>query len=208
MGVRYSPLRRKKLEQILQYKDTILEIKADEFLESPRDWDNMGTMAYSHSQYNLGDEKIDNTWEQYLESKDIESKDLAVILPLYIYDHSGISMTCGDRVYPYNDSWDSSMVGFIYVTKQKLREEFHVKKISKKIIEKAVKILKGEVKTFDQYLQGDVYGFVISKISKCDMNHEHKEHVDSCWGFYGYDMNKNGMKDHIPDFERFKEITQ
>ncbi len=196
------------MKQILQYKDTVLEITQDEFLDSPRDCDNIGTMAYAHSQYNLGDEKIDDSWEKYMESKGIEQKDLAVCLPLYIYDHSDISMTCGDRVYPYDDPWDSSMVGFIYVTKQKLCKEFNTKRISKKIIEKAEKILKDEIKIFDQYLQGDVYGFVISKISKCDMNHEHKEYVDSCDGFYGHNMEENGMKDHIPDFEKFKEITQ
>jgi len=100
------------MKQILQYKDTILEIKADELVESPRDWDNLGIMVYSHPNYCLGDEKIEDTWEQYLESKEIQQKDLAVCLPLYIYEHGGVSMACGNRVYPYNDSWDSSMVGF------------------------------------------------------------------------------------------------
>jgi hypothetical protein len=38
-------------------------------------------------------------------------------------------------------------------------------------------VLAGEVKTFDQYLRGDVYGYVVTDP---DGNE-----VDSCWGLYG-----------------------
>ena len=41
---------------------------------------------------------------------------------------------------------------------------------------KVEEVLKAEVKVFDKYLTGQVYGYVIED--------EEEEHVDSCWGFY------------------------
>ena len=32
------------------------------------------------------------------------------------------------------------------------------------------------------------------------------EEIDSCWGFYGYDPETNGISDDIPNFERFEKI--
>ena len=67
---------------------------------------------------------------------------------------------------------------------------------------RAEEMLEGEVKTFDQYLTGDVYGFVISQVAECgECGHEEKEHLDSCWGFYGRDWNNNGMAGHIEEPE-------
>ena len=42
-----------------------------------------------------------------------------VVLPLYLYDHSGITMSC-DLTYPYNDRWDSGQVGWIYASHQRV----------------------------------------------------------------------------------------
>lgn len=154
-----------------------LEIFQDESPESPRSWDNLGTMICFHSRYNLGDKHNYSREEgqELLKGKDIIS------LPLYLYDHSGITMnTTG-----FSCGWDSGCVGFIYVTKETIRKEYGVKRITKEIIEKVTKVLKGEVETYDQYLTGDVYGYRVSKVEKCDKGHEHDEEVDSCWGFYG-----------------------
>jgi hypothetical protein len=109
-----------------------------------------------------------------------KGKDI-ISLPLYLYDHSGITMnTTG-----FSCRWDSGCVGFIYVTKEQVRKEYNVKRITKDIVDKVTKVLQGEVKTYDQYLTGDVYGYRISKVEVCDKGCEHKEEVDSCWGYYG-----------------------
>lgn len=60
-----------------------------------------------------------------------------------------------------------------------------------------------EVKTFDQYLRGEIYGFIIETVDG--------EHLDSCWGFYGEDPEENGMKDHIEEkyhylFEKLEDV--
>ena len=160
-----------------------LKIKHDELSESPREWDNLGTMVCFHRRYTLGDKHDFSTPDDF---QDTVTHRNAVILPLYLYDHGGITI----RTAPFSCPWDSGQVGWIYVSKEKIREEYSCKQITKDVIEKVEKVLEAEVKTYDQFLTGDVYGFVIED--------EDGQDVDSCWGFYGYDWETNGIKDYIP----------
>jgi len=145
-------------------------------IESPRDWDNLGTMVCFHKRYVLGDKhnlraEDFSGWseiEEYLEKEE----DAAITLPLYLYDHSGITM----RTHPFSCPWDSGQVGFIYVTKDKVQEEYGVKRISKKLRQRVEGYLENEVKTYDRYLTGQVYGYTIEDADGND--------IDSCWGFY------------------------
>ena len=61
--------------------------------------------------------------------------------------------------------------------------------MSKQLRETVIRLLKAEVNTYDQYLTGDIWGFVISD--------ENEEHVNSCWGFYGYDYCESEAQDMI-----------
>ena len=157
-----------------------IEIIQDEQPESPREWDNLGTMVCFHNNYNLGDEHLydHNDYQGWEDMKRaiIRNENAGVILPLYLYDHSGITMnTTG-----FHCPWDSGQVGFIYISKEKMRYEYSKKRISKQLIERVAGYLKSEVKTYDQYLTGDVYGY-------CITDTETDEETDSCWGFYGSD---------------------
>lgn len=178
--------------------DTLkLVIIQDDMVESPREWDNLGTMVCWHRRYDLGDEQIKHPddWIRSLVNADDDEEitdvwDEAykqyVILPLYLYDHSGITM----RTYPFGCPWDSGQVGYIYCEKGK--EGLSDERIKEVLI--------GEVETYDQFLTGDVYGFVLYKKTKCnECGHVEEENEDSCWGFYGTNWKENGMLDHIPD---------
>lgn len=97
-----------------------------------------------------------------------------IALPLFLYDHSGITMnTTG-----FHCPWDSGQVGWIYVSREDVLKEYSRKRMSRKLRDKVEQILRGEVETYDQYLRGDVYGYVIRKDDETE---------DSCWGFYGMD---------------------
>lgn len=96
-----------------------------------------------------------------------------VILPLYLYDHSGITISTG----PFSCPWDSNQVGFIYATPEMIRKCYEVKRITKAIRTKVEECMQAEVTIYDQFLTGDVYGFRIED--------ERGEDLDSCWGFYG-----------------------
>ena len=113
----------------------------------------------------------------------IENENVHTILPLYLYDHSGISMnTTG-----FSCNWDSGRVGFIFISKKKMLEEYGGKIVTQKLKDRVTEYLKGEVETYDQYLTGDVYGYRVFKVETCDKGCEHEEELDSCWGFYGED---------------------
>ena len=196
------------LYKTLKANGKTLEIYQDEYPDNPRTtWDNMGTMICFHGRYDLGDKHEYNSndydnWDE-MENAIIKNEDVAVILPLYLYDHSGITMnTTG-----FSCRWDSGQVGFIIVSRETLRKEYGVKRITKKVIEKATKVLLGEVETYDQYLTGDVYGYKLFNIVKCDLGHEHKEEIDSCWGFYGDNFDENGLFDHVGEKFLSKDLV-
>jgi len=151
-----------------------IEIFYDEDSESPREWDNLGTMICFHRRYSLGDK---HNFDSPSEARDfLKGKEIAIVLPLYLYDHSGVTMnTTG-----FDCPWDSGRVGWIYITKKKIRDEYSCKRMSKKIIKRVKGYLIDEVKTYDQYLRGDVYGFRITDT-------ETDEEIDSCWGIFGDD---------------------
>ena len=75
------------------------------------------------------------------------------------------------------DYFDSGRLGLIYCTKQAVAKEGIAD-------EDAAKALESEVKTYDTYIRGDVYGYRISKVTTCSEGHEHEEQLDSCWGYY------------------------
>lgn len=166
-----------------------LEISQDLDTESPRERDNLGTMVCFHRNYLLGDKhsyqsRDFNGWDD-LEKQIEKDHGPSLILPLYLFDHSGLSISTS----PFSCRWDSGQIGFIFVSKENIRKEYGKKIVSKKLRETAIGYLENEVKTYDQYLTGDVYGFQLFRDD---------EEIDSCWGFYGSDPKTNGMMDYIP----------
>lgn len=117
--------------------------------------------------------------ERVYEKRQASALENYVMLPLYLYDHSGITMSTGSFSCP----WDSGQVGFIYITMEKAREEWgekHNPGISdEEIRKKAIACLESEVKVYDDYLTGSVYGYVVAS--------DDGDHIDSCWGYFGSD---------------------
>lgn len=98
-----------------------------------------------------------------------------VILPLNLYDHSGISMSVTSFLgRAHHAEWDSGQVGWILATPKDIQKEYG--DLSPESYAKAKSLLEGEVKTYDLYLQGQCYGFRL---------YENGEERDSCWGFLG-----------------------
>ncbi|HOO12216.1 MAG TPA: hypothetical protein PK684_04600 [Bacillota bacterium] len=64
------------------------------------------------------DEFLDDAEEGELQDI-LDSLDKYIILPLYLYDHGGITM----RTNPFSCPWDSGQVGWIYASKQKFIDE-------------------------------------------------------------------------------------
>ena len=191
------------MEKIIgRYKVKVIQ---DSDPSSPREDDNMGTMVCFHNRYDLGDKHdYDHNdypgWEAMLRAID-KREDACIILPMFMLDHSGITVSTKD----FNDRWDSGQIGYIFVSKKKVREEYSVKRITKAIAEKACSVLEAEVETYDQYLRGDVYGFEIWKLGK--KSGKEKEMIDSCWGYYGEDECMKEGESNVPD-EVLPEVVE
>ena len=165
-----------------------LKIEQHTFLsESPREWDNLGTMVFLGRHSHLGDKHDIETVE---DANRIEERSIS--LPVYMYSHSGETIA----TTPFSCPWDSGKLGFIYVTHKRAMEHLGWKSITPKRKEKLLKYLEGEVETLDQYIRGDVYGFTYTN---------DKGEEDSCWGFYGDDF--DAIFDHIGEKkEDWKEV--
>lgn len=168
----------------VEYKGYVIKLYPDEDSESPRQWDNLGHMACFHRHYALGDNYQDrpdhcNDPDNFQEWVKEQGDEIAIILPLYLYDHSGITMWTQDGIRRYHQhyAWDGGQVGWIYVLKSDIRAAFNVKRISKKNLEHARQLLISEVQTYDKFLIGDVYGYKVFQ--------EDEETDLSCWGFFG-----------------------
>lgn len=168
----------------------LLKIVSDENPEDPRKWSNLGTMVCWHRRYRLGDRHEFGSPEEfwnYIEREGGQKN--FIILPLYLYDHSGLIMS--DR--PFDDPWDSGQVGWIYASHDKIRKEFGVKEVTPEVRQRVFNIFKAEIKEYNYYLQGRVYGFIAYSWTENGLEPE-----DSCWGFYGEDPSQNGLLDQIP----------
>lgn len=162
---------------------------------NPRDWSNLGTMVCGHRHYNLGDVQV--TSGERWEAPD----DVAVILSLGLIDHSGISMYVGGGAHPADPGgWDSGTVGVIYATSADLVREYG--EDTPETRAKADELLRLEVKTYDQYLMGEVYGWVVEKrqpACECCDHTPDPEHVESCWGYYNVDDAMDDAMHNVPD---------
>lgn len=177
----------------IDYKGYHIHINLDPDPINPRkEWDNQGTMICLHPRYELGDDHEQSLgkrlstdkfsgWdaiEKYLRQK----HDAKVILPVYLYEHGGLTMnTTG-----FSCSWDSGQVGFIFMSANKIRSEMNWKKLTSKRLELVVNNLRAEVEEYDQYLRGDCYGFTV------EAPDGHEVADDNVWGFMG-DIEKSGL---------------
>ena len=166
-----------------------LTVKQDIDPQSPREWDNLAKFICFHKRYSLGEKHeykpIDYANREELKAAIEKGEDVAVIMPIYLYDHSGICIA----TTPFDCPWDSMLVGWAVVSKEAVRKEYSCKRITKAIIAKATSVIECEVETYSQYLEGDVYGYEETDSEGND--------VGSCWGFFGSNPNENGMQDHI-----------
>lgn len=187
-----------------------LVIEQEESPEDPRSWDNLGTMLCYNRSYRLGDcntnretkEQLAEICHKYGKSdEEIDEMTLAEEvqfildqddicgLPLWLYDHSGISISARRQC-----SWDSSFVGLIFVEK-----DFYLAQMCLKDEEgwkeKAKKTLEGETEIYSDFLEGNVYQWTLYEpvvVIRQSMDgktlsreiDEEGEMIDSMGGFY------------------------
>jgi hypothetical protein len=219
-SMNYPDFRHDEIVIIEDYRDYRIAIITDIDSESPRNaYDQFGLLTLP--KYNL---------HEVEESKDVISRDIngdpfftgtsfnedskiflkynpGVLLPVYMYSHGNDTV----RTTPFSCQWDSNLAGYIFMPKSLILEEYYNSKthkkhkiFTKKAREWAEQQLLHELKEYDDYITGNVYGYSISKLnpeyipnpkdrsnpdnicnSTCSINEFSEERIEECWGFYG-----------------------
>jgi len=116
-----------------------------------------------------------------------------VILPLYLLDHSGITISTSD----FRDPWDSGQIGWVYAAKNAVLREYGGQSLTAEKRAKAENLMRGEVEYYCHYLRGDCMRFELYKNGKFE---------DSLWGFIGdFDQICKDIENNLP--EACKGIT-
>jgi hypothetical protein len=205
----------------IETKNYMLEVVYDYSPENPREWDNLGTIVAWHGRYNLSDENYsdirtfleEKTFHHFQTQEGLENatderlwvlfEKEYVWLPVYMYEHGNIALSTESFIgRALHAEWDSGQVGIVFVSKEKIRKEYGVKRVTKKILETVFKVLRAEVEIYSNYLDGNVYGFKLYKKDGEELLDE-----DSCFGFYGDDFVNNGMEYYMPK-EFLEELKQ
>jgi len=170
--------------EVFEHAGLTVELHYDEEPCSPREWENASVMVCWHPDYALGDFQVTNldgrgAVETRFERDDFRDLETLgrwlrlalgadVVLPLYLLDHSGLSIRAGSTFESDAQGWDTTMVGFVY-SSPAVRETCGTPD------ELAEKVCRGDVADYDNYLRGNVHGFVVRDGDTV---------LDSRWGFY------------------------
>lgn len=161
--------------KVVQYKGFDIKIEYCESPEfhSPADFDNLGTFVHSSYEYSF-DSSTDINVRNWSDSEIKELLDNSISVPVYIYDHSGISISTGSFSCP----WDSGLFGYYIVSKDKVKKEFGGNRISKKLKNQILKSLENEIVIWNDWVEGNIFKYSIF---------EDDELLDGCGGYYGDD---------------------
>lgn len=151
---------------------------------------NLGKIICFHGRYSMPQE-VDgistNDFNGWNEMRAYLEKHYKVVLPVYMYDHSGTTVnTTG-----FHCPWDSGQIGFIVASAADIRENFCVKRCSAKIVKSAEKTLKNEIKLWDMEMTGQTYWVELENLQTNE--------IESCGGYYGTEFTENGVLDFLTD---------
>lgn len=155
--------------QTIDYKGYEIRILTDPECDS--DWINDGDafVVYDHRDFYIKRKGFnpDNIFEHIYETKRFFYEN-HYVFPLFAYIHSGVSLSLSRGT----DRRDTSYKGFVLVKREKGWTYTR---------EKAFKIAQSTVKTWNEYLGGEVYSFLTD--------------FDGCSGYFG----DEGIKDAIEE---------
>jgi hypothetical protein len=143
-----------------------IRIEPDPDPMSPREWDNLGIIAFWHRRYNYDERKGHET--EGLDPKSfqewLDAHPEVQYRKLFMLDHSGLRFSTSD----FGDRWDSGQVGFIYSTPERI-------KWLGAPLDSVLRQLDNEVAELDAYVSGAYCG--------CIIEDENGNQLESCWGF-------------------------
>ena len=160
------------------------ELYSDDEPMSPDQWDNLATFKHS-TDYTFGEScnEPERGWNVYIRALGIFGHDVATTLPVRVVDYGSSGMTIHE-----SDAEDAN--GVLYTTHARLNDlcgeddKYHSR-------EWATTALREELAVWRQYLEGDVYGYVVTDPAG--------EQADSLWSLYGYEYAKAQAEQALGD---------
>lgn len=193
----------------------IAVIVNDNCEESPREWDNAGTIIslvtrnfysdkdayplyrnirenfYQDGKFDYNREEIGGQFVSDNHSNVLTlEREKVIFLPIYMYSHSGETI----KTSPFTCRWDSGLVGYIYMTATKAKEEGFTRKDGKIDWKRVKGILEAEVKIYDSYIRGECYGFNSFKVEDGIVSDDSED----CYGFLGDDALESMEDAYLP----------
>lgn len=184
------------------FKFVEIQVKQDDnpAMNPVRDYDMFGKMIFFHRRMSLGHESpscsVDEWIQNWLHKNTeldydkvenmsqseswAEFEKINFVIPVYAYEHGGITIRCKSKGTGW-DSFDSGQLGFTFASYEDIRKNFgrgKTHRLTSAAIKRAENCLISEVDEYDNYLNGNVWGYIIT-------NKETGEELDSCWGFIG-----------------------
>lgn len=154
-----------------EYKGLKIKIRREEDPRSPsEDGDNDVFLVANHRSFYVPEPGAKRVPDSAKEVVDTYKKSHWVF-QLEAYIHSGVRLALsGEGNFP-DRQWDVSQLGYVFVAKSEKRLRKSARKVAVSLVE-----------TWNQYLSGDIWGFIIED--------ENGETLESCWGFYGLEYCK------------------
>lgn len=123
-----------------------------------KEWDPFGEILYlKRSRYMLGGRAVDSD-----EMREIAEDPNNIVLPVYAYVHGGSTIS----THPFSCQWDSGQSGYVWISKADALKQLGKKRLTAKTREKILENLRGTVRTFAMFLEGDVYDLRVYRVDE------------------------------------------
>lgn len=172
------------IAETFEHNGYTVKLIADEDAQSPEEYGDDGIFVVTtrNRYFEVLHDKQDA--RACMEDKDLRQR--YWIFPVQAYIHSGVALSLGTQGQ-FSDPWDSGHIGFVFCAKSEWR--YRTRETRRCV--SARKAAETHIEVWNQYLSGDVWGYVIET--------PEGEDVDSCWGFYGLDYARQEAKDAVPE---------
>lgn len=183
----------------------LLDITQDFGANNPLGWENLETFLTWENQYYspnqndysspeefvnefLGEDKWEEIHDKHDNTIDFVNdiqkhfdRKGYIVYPISKFEHTEVKYFIG-----VGSGFDSGVVGFAIVLKDEVRETYNTKQVYKDKVKEDFEQL---LELYTDYANGYVFGFTLMDMKQNE--------IDSCYGFYGFDHDKNGLMETV-----------
>jgi len=159
--------------ETIEHAGLTIEIHQDTDPIGPNEWGDDGLFLIAgHRDFYVPPSSNERNFSMQAEID--KRRETYHIFGLEAYIHSGVVLALSQEGNFPDRQWDVSQLGVVFAKKSEWR-----------LRKSAEKAARGLIEEWNQYLSGDVYGYIIKDADGYDI----PNCLDSsCWGFYGHDL--------------------